>query len=137
MVQWLGSKGVALKTESDGRMFPVTDDSQTIIDCFLRAAIDQKIRIEMNASVNSIQKRVDTFLVRCSNGMEVQTKRILVATGGNSNVQFYTTFVDLGHSLRGPIPSLFTFNEPAKQFTDLMGVAVKDAEVRIATTKFS
>lgn len=137
MVQWLESKGVDLKTEADGRMFPVTDDSQTIIDCFLRVALDHKIKIELSTQVTSIEKESEKFFLRCGNGMDIKGKKILIAAGGNPNVQFYSPFSALGHSVTVPIPSLFTFNDPSKQFADLMGVAVKDAQVKIAATKFN
>jgi hypothetical protein len=137
VVDWFASKGVALKAEDDGRMFPTTDDSQTIIDCFLREALKYKIKIEAGENVVVIQKEADRFEVQCSSTKHFTTKAILIATGGNPKKDAYAFIEQLGHTIVNPIPSLFTFNDSQKDFNDLMGVAVPSAEVRIATTKFS
>lgn len=135
-VAWFASKGVQLKTEPDGRMFPVTDQSQTIIDCFMQEAHSKKIRIELNAGVEHVAGVPGNFEMNTASGT-FRGKRILVAVGGNPGVSFYQWIAALGHTIIPPIPSLFTFNDPEKKFADLMGVSVPGAEVRIAGTRFS
>ena len=136
-VAWFASKGVQLKTEEDGRMFPVTNSSQTIIDCFLEQANQFKIKIETGKAVTSIEQKDDGFNIICQHGEAITAKKILIAAGGNPNRQGYEWMANLQHTIIDPIPSLFTFNDTEKKFNDLMGVAVPAAEVRIAGTKFS
>jgi len=137
VVQWFSSKNVPLKTEGDGRMFPVTDNSQTIIDCFLQEVQRLKIKIETGSAVTRIEPQNDRFHVTCDNGTRYLGKKVLIALGGNSSPRAYDVIAQLGHTIVKPIPSLFTFNNPDKGFADLMGLAVPLAEVRIAATKFS
>lgn len=137
VVAWFRSKGVDLKTEADGRMFPVTDSSQTIIDCFLEEARRHHITIEFEAAVIRVEPSAGLHTVYCADGKYYRTRHVLVATGGNPSLTFYEWIRALGHTVIPPIPSLFTFNDSEKIFKDLMGVAVPQAEVRIATTKFS
>jgi predicted Rossmann fold flavoprotein len=137
VVQWFSSKNVPLKTEADGRMFPITDNSQTIVDCFLREVEKLKIKIEMAKAVTHIAQGENRFDVACEDGTLYLGKKVLIALGGNPSPRAYDVIAKLGHTILKPIPSLFTFNNPDKNFTDLMGVAVPHAEVRIATTKFS
>lgn len=137
IVEWFASKGVELKVEDDGRMFPVTNSSQTIIDCFMREALRLKIKIEMGSGVSKVDSRDDSVSVTCADGTIYLAKKILIATGGNPSLLFYDWIKLLGHTIVPPIPSLFTFNDSQKDFQDLMGIAVPNAEVRIATTKFS
>ena len=137
IVEWFRSKDVNLKTESDGRMFPVTDRSETIIGCFLREAERLRITISMNAPVSSINKDGQLLSVLTNAKERYVATRVLVAVGGHPSVDAYQWLVAMGHSLRKPIPSLFTFNNSGKAFTDLMGISVPDATVRIAGTRFS
>lgn len=133
-IAWFKKHGVDLKTEPDGRMFPTTNTSQTIIDCFLGLAKKHAIEIKLGEEVNRIEKHADTFIV--FTGKEYRAKKILVATGGFNKPENYGWLKNLGHEIIKPIPSLFTFNNPDKQLASLMGVAVPQAEVRIAGTKF-
>ena len=134
-VRWFESKGVALKAEEDGRMFPTTDDSQTIIDCLMEQALSRKIRLELSAPVSSVKKQNNIFVVETSQGV-FEADKVLIAAGGNAQAQAYQWIADIGHTIIKPIPSLFTFNESEKKFKDLMGVSVPQAEVKIAGTKF-
>jgi predicted Rossmann fold flavoprotein len=136
-VAWFASKGVQLKTEDDGRMFPVTNNSETIIDCFLEQAKRLNIKIETGRGVTSIESNNDQFKITCQSGDIISARKILIATGGNPTRQGYEWMSNLQHNIIDPIPSLFTFNDTEKKFNDLMGVAVPAAEVRIAGTKFS
>jgi predicted Rossmann fold flavoprotein len=137
VVDWFASKRITLKAEDDGRMFPITDSSQTIIDCFLNEAIKHKIKIELETSVSGMTSQQDNLRVECSSGKVYIAKKVLLATGGNPNPQFYQWIQNLGHQIVPPIPSLFTFNDSQKHFKELMGIAVPNAEVKIASTKFS
>lgn len=135
MVRWLESKKVKLKTEEDGRMFPVTDDSQTIIDCFLNEANRLNIQVKTNAEVTRVESTQDGFVVHTGQ-QQFKAKKILIATGGHNNSASYGWLRQIGFKIVEPLPSLFTFNDSEKVFTDLMGVAVPQAEVKIAGTKF-
>lgn len=135
-VAWFATLGVQLKTEDDGRMFPITNDSQTIIDCFLTEANRHRIRIEVSCGVERVEKMGDNFFVYASH-QTFQSKKVLIAMGGHPQKSSYVWIEKLGHSITPLIPSLFTFNDTEKKFTDLMGVSVGDAEIKIAGTKFS
>jgi predicted Rossmann fold flavoprotein len=135
-IQWFQEKGVELKIEADGRMFPVTDDSQTIIDCLMGETLSHKIKIEMGEAVIEVNKD-ENFQLRTQSGKRYESRYLLVATGGNPSSQFYEWIANLGHKIISPIPSLFTFNDSEDNFKDLMGLSVSNAEVRIAGTKLS
>jgi len=135
-VEWFSKRGVLLKTEDDGRMFPVTDDSQTIIDCFLREALRLQIKIELSAELDSLVFTRTHFEISCRGGQKFYAAKILVAAGGNAKSEFYSWIKQLSHTIIEPIPSLFTFNDSQNHFKDLMGVSVPLATVRIASTKF-
>jgi predicted Rossmann fold flavoprotein len=135
IVDWFAERGVELKAEDDGRMFPVTDSSQTIIDCFLDTVQEFGIKIETSNGVNKIIKIDSGFELQCDNG-KVLTRKVLVTIGGHPNSQAYTLIRELGHAIKPPIPSLFTFNDSEKKFKDLMGVSVPKGVVRLAGTKF-
>lgn len=135
-VAWFEQRGVKLKAEEDGRMFPTTDNSQTIIDCFMREADKLGIEIKTNSEVVSLEKLNDEFILH-TNHTQVVAKKVLIAAGGYNKPENYQWLIDLGHQVVQPIPSLFTFNDSGKEFTDLMGVAVPEAEVKIAGTKLS
>lgn len=134
---WFATRGVSLHAEEDGRMFPVTNSSQTVIDCFLKEAQRLRIRLELSSEVTAVNASGNTLEVITRNARSFRTKYILAATGGSANSASYDWLRALGHTVVPPIASLFTFNDNSKTFSDLMGVAVADAEVRIATTRFS
>jgi predicted Rossmann fold flavoprotein len=131
-VTWFESRGVNLKTEADGRMFPQSNNSQTIIDCFLSEAEKYHIQIKTGCEVLKLTREQELFHIHCKGEM-FKAAKVLIASGGYSKPENYTW---LDHTIVEPIPSLFTFNDPARTFTPLMGVAVTDAEVKIAGTKF-
>ena len=136
-VDWFADKGVKLKVEDDGRMFPITNDSQTIIECFLQEAKRLNIQIEISTAVSEVHLKGDIFEIVCQNEKTFKTNKILIAIGGHANVQAYEWISALGHTVNHTVPSLFTFNDSKKEFTDLMGIAVSNAEVKIAGTKLS
>jgi predicted Rossmann fold flavoprotein len=136
VVAWFDQRGVKLKTEGDGRMFPVTNQSETIIECFLSEANRLKIEIENKCEVVKVERKGEEFLVIDSNQRNYKAKKILVANGGSPKRSAYQWVEQLGHSVANPIPSLFTFNDSAKKLKDLMGVSVENATVQIAGSKF-
>jgi len=134
IVNWFESKGVKLKTEEDGRMFPVSDNSQTIIDCFLYEAGRHNIQVRAHTEVKRINPTDGGFFLD-TNDNQVLAKKILIAAGGYNHLEQYDWLKPT--NIVPPIPSLFTFNDSKKLFKDLMGVSVPRAEVKIAGTKFS
>jgi predicted Rossmann fold flavoprotein len=135
-VKWFEAKNVALKSEDDGRMFPATDSSETIINCFVKQTQHLKIKMELGKRVVHLQPADGKINAVCDDGLVYQADKILVATGGTPQEAAYNFIREHNHRVQKPIPSLFTFNDAEKRFTDLMGVSVPAAEVRIATTKF-
>ena len=135
-IAWFASRGVQLKTEEDGRMFPSTDSSQTIIDCFFRHAQSHNIRVQTGEGVEGIESTSDGLRVTTISGKVYASAKVLIATGGNPRRDAYHFIEKLGHTIHPPLPSLFTFNDSGGEFKDLMGISVPDAEVRIAGTKF-
>jgi len=128
-VAWFERRGVKLKTESDGRMFPVTDDSATIVDCLLNAARRVGVRVECGARVTQLQKTEVGFELTVANHASLTAHRLLIATG--SNAQGWAWAKQLGHTLVAPVPSLFTFNIPDKTLQALAGISVPEARVRL------
>ena len=135
-INWFKQRGVELKTETDGRMFPLTDSSETIINCFLREIEKNNVSIKLNVSVEEIIKNEnDTFTLKAYGGGTFECDKLIIATGGNSKKEAYNWLVKLGHSISKPVPSLFTFNMPGNDITKLMGVAVPHTKVRVTGTK--
>jgi predicted Rossmann fold flavoprotein len=139
-IQWFEERGVKLKAEADGRMFPTTDSSQTIIDCLLKEANRHKVEIRMNAEVREIGAagtafQPDSYRVQFSNNDSLQGDFICIACGGYPKSSMFDWLRKTGHSIEKPVPSLFTFNMPGHPINKLMGVSVEKARVRIAGSK--
>lgn len=135
-VAWFESKKVKLKTEADGRMFPVTDDSQTIIDCLEKEVKRLKIEVRLETGVKRLNPSFHGgFELMLGNGEKISAKRVIVATGGSPKEEGLQWIKELGLRIEKPVPSLFTFNIPASILTDLQGIAVNPARVRIVDTK--
>ncbi len=137
VVEWFAARDITLKAEADGRMFPVTDSSQTIIDCFLEEASKLKIEIRQQATVVKLEQLKEGLCVSTQSGEKLVGKSILVATGGHPQRESYQWLEEVGHTITPLVPSLFTFNDSSKRFVPLMGVSVDQALVKIAGTKFS
>jgi predicted Rossmann fold flavoprotein len=116
-------------------MFPVTDSSQTIIDCFNALANRYNIQIRTSSEVQSIQEGKGSFALLV-NGERIIAPKVLIATGGSPKNESYNWLRNLNLKIIPPVPSLFTFNDPGKSFQDLMGISVPGAEVKIVGTKF-
>ena len=136
-VAWFQKIGVEVIAEDDGRMFPITDNSETIIQAFLKETETFNIIIKTSCGVSSIKPQQGVFHIECENGGKFMSQKVLVAMGGHPQPSAYSFIQKTGHTIIPPIPSLFTFNDPEKKFNDLMGVAVQEAAVKIAGTKFS
>ena len=121
MIDWLKERGVDLKTEEDGRMFPVTDNSQTIIDCFLREAERLGVTFSLGTKIESIQREGEGFLLG-----EERADHVLLATGGHPDG--HKLAASLGHTIISPVPSLFTFNIPSSPLLDLAGISLESVE---------
>ncbi|SFF85616.1 BaiN/RdsA family NAD(P)/FAD-dependent oxidoreductase [Pontibacter chinhatensis] len=138
-VDWFAQRGVKLKAEADGRMFPITDSSETIIECLLQQARRAGVQIRTGASVESIlpvqQDGNQHFILQLAGGESIKADKVLVSTGGNPKSQGYDWLRQLGHAIQEPVPSLFTFNVPSSPLKELQGVAVPQARVRIAGQK--
>ncbi len=136
-INWFESRGVQIKEEQDGRMFPVTDDSQSIINCLQKELERKKINIQYHKSVERIEKQEDKFQIHFADKSNFIADKILIACGGYPKPDQYHWLTALGHTVEEPVPSLFTFNMPKHPITELMGVAVQDVTVKIAGTKIS
>lgn len=134
-IQWFEERGVKLKTEADGRMFPVTDSSQTIVNCLLNEADRYNVKIETGAAVTSLQRREDGFVVKLSGDQELTADYLCIACGGYPKASMFDWLRATGHTIEEPVPSLFTFNLPGHPLTQLMGVSVEQARVKISGTK--
>lgn len=132
-VEWFEKHGVALKIEDDGRMFPESNASQTIIDCFLSATQKLSITILTGQSVQSIF-RSDTFWKVETQSETFACQKIVMTSG--SNPKMWELLENLGHSIVNPVPSLFTFNIKDPRIKDLMGVSAL-ASVQVKDTKLS
>lgn len=150
-IEWFRLRGVDLKKEEDGRMFPVTDDSQTIIDCLMREVNAYGVKIRLHAEVVDILpvtgatgvagvaadggSAASRFVVRLKDGRELAADYVCVACGGYPKAAMFDWISRLGHTVEAPVPSLFTFNMPGNTITTLMGVSVPEAQVKIVGSK--
>ena len=138
-IKWFEERGVVLKAEEDGRMFPVTNSSQTIIDCLLREAGRYDVEIKTGMEVKELQPKDTGFQVTCSNAEKILADYVCVACGGYPKSSMFEWLTRTGHSFEEPVPSLFTFNiptgMPGSSIKQLMGVSVEKAIVKITGTK--
>jgi predicted Rossmann fold flavoprotein len=132
-VNWFQSRGVKLKTESDGRMFPTTDSSQTIIDCLTQASQKAKVKILTEHGVQSLQRSPEGgFTLRLTSGSTMESDRFLWAAGGCRPESHPCTA--LGHTLSPPVPSLFTFHIDQPWLNELAGLSLDSVEVSVPET---
>lgn len=133
-IEWFESRGVKLKAEEDGRMFPISDDSQTIINCLLTEAAKTGVEIRQQQGVQSIEKLNNgCFSLLLVSGERLECDRLLLATG--SSKEGYTFSQSLGHTIIPPVPSLFTFNIPNFSLQELSGISVERAQLKIVGTQ--
>ncbi len=151
-VAWFEARGVKLKTEADGRMFPVTDNSQTIVDCLMGAAQKAGVVIRTGCGVKEVGRVIPnappmttgadgalgitrpTFQLTLTNGETVAADRLLLATGGNRASAAFAIAAQFGHTIEPPVPSLFTFHVNDPRLKELSGVSVEDAATVVTGT---
>ena len=136
-IWWFQSRGVALKTEADGRMFPVTDSSETIIECLLHEANKNAVDILMNRDVVAVETANAGYKITCRDGATFEADFVCIACGGYPKPAQYHWLQSLGHAIEDPVPSLFTFNVPNDPVSALMGITVEEAQVKINGTRLS
>ncbi len=135
-IEWFENRGVKLKTEADGRMFPVSNQSQTIIDCLLKEANTYNVNIKTNCLIESIESTSSGFEINYIGG-SCSGKKLLLATGGNLKGVLRDYLLKTGHTFVEEVPSLFTFNIPNHTILALSGVAVESAKVSIVGSAFN
>ncbi|MEC4818270.1 MAG: NAD(P)/FAD-dependent oxidoreductase [Scytonema sp. PMC 1069.18] len=129
-VSWFAEHGVPLKTETDGRMFPITNTSETIVNCLMKAAKDAGVELRTGASVVSVKAIANGFELALKSGGILECDRLLLATG--SNPIGYKLARELGHTIEPPVPSLFTFNIADEKLRELAGVSVHPVQLRLS-----
>lgn len=132
VIEWFENNGVELKIEEDGRMFPVTDSSQTIIDCFLDLAQEYQIKVNTSCSVQAISQSDESWILETTQGT-LSCENLVMATG--SNPKIWEMLSGLGHQIVSPVPSLFTFNIKDTRIKDLMGISVPNVTLKVKETK--
>lgn len=137
-VRWFENRSVQLKAEKDGRMFPVTDSSETIINCLKHEAQKTGVTIRTKTNVKRIiPNNAGGFKLELLKSERTVADAVVIATGGYNREKAYSWIQDLGHTIQKPVPSLFTFNFREKIFSDLAGISVEEAEVQIKQTRFT
>ena len=134
-IKWFLERGVTLKTEPDGRMFPASNASQTIIDCLLAEATKYHVQIFLQNEVTAIRYQDEHFAIDVSGKKEYKANFVCVACGGYPNTAMFNWLQQIGHQVEIPFPSLFTFNMPGNPIKELMGVIVEKATVKVMGSK--
>ena len=135
-LQWFEQRGVKLKTEPDGRMFPVTDHSETIIDCLMAAAREAGVEWRTNCGVDTVTVKPNgKFQLRLSRGESLICNRLMLATGGCRAPAAAALAISLGHHIEPPVPSLFTFRIAVPWLREISGIVVDPAEVSVASAR--
>ena len=132
-IDWFESRGVSLKTESDGRMFPTTDSSETVIRCLTEEANRVGVDLQLGMGVRKIEHDEKGFTLHFRGPDKIHCDRLLVATGSSRAI--YEMVEALGHTTTPPVPSLFTFNVPTSPLLDLAGISLDDVQVKIQGTR--
>lgn len=133
-ITWFEERGVTLKTEEDGRIFPTTDSSQTIINCLLTEARDLGVEIRLRQKISDVKHINSQFHLTAQDGTILVAKKLILATGNSPDGHRWAE--ELGHTIQSPVPSLFTFNVPTSPLAHLSGIAHNPVELQIAQTSF-
>jgi len=141
-IEWFESRNVKLKTEADGRMFPESNSSETIINCLVKEANKYNVQILMNHEIIKIDKmqsneKTNSFQLSFKDGLVISSDFVCIACGGYAKDDQYNWITQLGHSFEKPVPSLFTFNILKNSISDLMGISIANVQVKINGTRFS
>lgn len=135
-INWFEQRGVKLKTEADGRMFPVTDLSQSVIDCLMNEVNKHRIEIILNKDIKSLSYKNESWVLIDQHRNETQADFVCIAAGGHHKMIQFDWLSNLKHEVISPVPSLFTFNLKQHPLKQLMGVSVNAAVVKIKGTNF-
>ncbi len=135
-ILWFEKYGVKLKTEPDGRMFPISNTSQTIIDCFLGLAHSYNIEIKTKTGVKKISNQKNKITLESENQL-FEANKVVIATGGHPNESSYDWLKSLGIDIQPPVPSLFTFNDKSLIYKHLSGVSMPNAKISILESDFT
>ncbi len=136
-MEWFESRGVALMTQEDHCVFPVSQDSQSIIDCFLKEAKKTGIQLQINhgiAAIRPVDEKLELHF-RKDLAPPMLFDKVIVATGGSPKRSGLEWLENLGHKIEDPVPSLFTFNMPQEAIRELMGIVIEQTQVSIQGTK--
>lgn len=129
--EWFDERGIELKIEDDGRVFPITDSSQTIIDCFQTEIKKHNIDVLTNQALVDFEKKNDQWIVSTKSEKFI-TNSLVIAAG--SSPKLWKLIQSKGHNIINPVPSLFTFNIKDNRLTDIPGVVAQDVEVKVLDT---
>lgn len=133
-VEWFNERGIAIKKEADGRMFPASNSSQTIIDCFMNEVKKLGIETQTLKRVKTFTKENDTWNIEIENEPSLKCKKLVIATGSDQRI--WHTLEELNYEIIPPVPSLFTFHCKKKELTDLQGVSFEKCNVSIPNSSF-
>ena len=131
-MKWFEDRGIKLKIEQDGRVFPVSNNSQTIIDCFLSEVKRLNIKVLYNHSVKSISLKNNEWLIN-TDKQDFNSFKLLVATG--SNPKIWNLMDQLNHTIVKPVPSLFSFDIKDNRIKSIPGVVVEDVDIKVVNSK--
>jgi predicted Rossmann fold flavoprotein len=134
-IDWFKDRGVSLKAENDGRMFPVTDSSETIIDCIWQQMMKNKVQVRYHKTVVAFERKGAFITIHFNDGETYEADKALISSGGFPKPEQYKWIETTGHSIQSPVPSLFTFNIPKHPIIELMGVSVPEVTVKVNGTK--
>ncbi|MDB2614381.1 NAD(P)/FAD-dependent oxidoreductase [Chlamydiales bacterium] len=134
-IEWFTSRNVPLKTESDGRMFPTTDNSETIIECLMDEAKRVGVQICLGVGVKAIEKNDEGFILETTKSDNITCERLLIASGSSRPI--YKLIETLGHTIIPTVPSLFTFNIPTSPLLELSGISFDDVLIKIKGTNLT
>jgi predicted Rossmann fold flavoprotein len=137
-VDWFTDRGVRLKKEKDGRMFPTTDSSQTIIDCFIQICRQSGVAIRTSSKVKNItplNDGKDGFIVETIDADPLKADKLFVAPGGSKPM--WQVLEHLGHTVISPVPSLFTFQVKDQRLDGLSGISIQNVELTVAKSKLA
>ena len=141
-IDWFEQRGVGIKTEKDGRMFPRSDSSASVIDCLIKEAETHKVTIMNHAEVRNLSFSANRFSVTWFNHcppqaglVDIDADYVCVATGGYPKSSMFDWLRALGHKVEEPVPSLFTFNLPRHPITELTGISLENVRIKIKGSK--
>ncbi len=134
-IKWFESRGVPLVTQDDKCIFPQSQNSQSVIDCFLDECKKLDIAIKLRHQLTQIKPKDEVFSLSFKDAPAIIADKVIVTIGGQPKINGLFFLQDLGHSIEPPVPSLFTFNMPNEEVTKLMGIVVETTQVKIQSTK--